>query len=242
MSHELGIPSIVTARLASYTGLAVAAATGGMATSSAHADTYTGQSVSSFTVDFSSSNNFTWSDTRQNQHFMTTADGFKIKAFIWGSQLYGESYHSRGAGFNVPLSVLDSVGEVKWFKAGTGSRLVSYGQNAEVYNFGIEWSYGWTANSNWGQTNLVEGERAFVGFSVNQTPNGGPELNGFIEYQITAHANGISLEVFSWAYNLGSPITMPANGGGGGAVPGLGGIAALACGAAGVRRSRHRAA
>jgi hypothetical protein len=37
-------------------------------------------------------------------------------------------------------------------------------------------------------------------------------------------------------------ITLPSQGGGGGAVPGLGGIAALACGAAGVRRSRQRVA
>ena len=50
----------------------------------------------------------------------------------------------------------------------------------------------------------------------------------------------------SWNFNVGdssTAITMPANsGGGGGAVPGIGGLAGLAMGAAGMRRKRQRVA
>jgi hypothetical protein len=57
--------------------------------------------------------------------------------------------------------------------------------------------------------------------------------------------DGSSITVSRWAYegDVNTGISTPAaSGGGGGAVPGLGGLAALACGAAGMRRSRNRVA
>ncbi len=55
--------------------------------------------------------------------------------------------------------------------------------------------------------------------------------------------DGSSITVSRWAYegDVNTGINTPAASGGG-AVPGLGGLAALACGAAGMRRSRNRVA
>ena len=86
--------------------------------------------------------------------------------------------------------------------------------------------------------------RAYLGFRIGF---GGGARVGWIEFV----NDGNSVTVSRWAYEseVGSGITTPnesfnggGGGGGGGAVPGLGGLAALACGAAGMRRSRNRVA
>jgi len=86
--------------------------------------------------------------------------------------------------------------------------------------------------------------RAYLGFRIG---SGGGARVGWIEFV----NDGNSVTVSRWAYEseVGTGITTPnesfnggGGGGGGGAVPGLGGLAALACGAAGMRRSRNRVA
>ncbi|MCP4743347.1 MAG: LPXTG cell wall anchor domain-containing protein [Actinomycetales bacterium] len=57
-------------------------------------------------------------------------------------------------------------------------------------------------------------------------------------------ANGAYVTIMDWSFNTGdvnTSITMPATGGSD-AVPGIGGLAGLAMGAAGLRRKRQRVA
>jgi len=63
---------------------------------------------------------------------------------------------------------------------------------------------------------------------------------GWIEFD--RQMSGLTITRWGIEEDAATTITLPSQGGGGGAVPGLGGIAALACGAAGVRRSRQRVA
>ena len=74
----------------------------------------------------------------------------------------------------------------------------------------------------------------YIGFSM--TTSSGTEINGFVDYEYQVVDFGYELIMRSWAYNIDESVTMP----GTTPVPGLGGLAALACGAAGVRRRRHR--
>ena len=76
------------------------------------------------------------------------------------------------------------------------------------------------------------------------------EFTAWFEYELVLSSTTVELTIHSYAYDLyGAPLMMPGTGGsmgggmgGGGAVPGLGGLAALACGAAGMRRNRQRVA
>jgi MYXO-CTERM domain-containing protein len=67
---------------------------------------------------------------------------------------------------------------------------------------------------------------------------------GWINFDFDRSAGQRSFTINSWNFNVGdssTAITMPANSGGG-AVPGIGGLAGLAMGAAGLRRKRQRVA
>jgi hypothetical protein len=97
----------------------------------------------------------------------------------------------------------------------------------------------WLGVGNVAFTNPAAGTTAYLGFRL--TLGGGASRFGWIEYV----NDGSSVTVSRWAYegDVNTGISTPAaSGGGGGAVPGLGGLAALACGAAGMRRSRNRVA
>jgi len=136
-------------------------------------------------------------------------------------------------------------------KAG-GSQSITISQNMTSPDVNGNRSSGHViAASNWNtyyNPNTTRGTRGplassptgFLGFSaVNDATD--DVINGFVEYSWSVSDASVTFTVNQWAYNINSAITMPANGGGG-AVPGLGGLAALACGAAGVRRNRQRVA
>lgn len=117
-----------------------------------------------------------------------------------------------------------------------------------AYN-GVFQSFGQTAflttGGNTGGINSQLGTY-YVGFKVQ----GSDFLNryGWVEYVYSSNNPNV-VTVSRWAYQsdgfsgavAGATGTV-ADGGGGGAVPGLGGLAALAMGAAGMRRSRNRVA
>ena len=97
------------------------------------------------------------------------------------------------------------------------------------------------ANDNWtsGAQTLyhVADTTLYLGFRL--TVGEGDSRYGWIEFVNT----GGSITVSRWAYEsaLNTGISTP-TAGSNNAVPGLGGLAALACGAAGVRRNRNRVA
>ncbi|RPG13684.1 MAG: hypothetical protein CBB69_012785 [Phycisphaera sp. TMED9] len=129
----------------------------------------------------------------------------------------------------------DGVGisEVKWFTGNAESRLVSADATGAMAtqssNFVFE---GGTYNGlKVGYDFAPDG---YIGFSMTTTS--GTEINGFVDYEYENLDYGYELIMKSWAYNIDESVTMP----GTTPVPGLGGLAALACGAAGVRRRRHR--
>ncbi|MEE2972275.1 MAG: hypothetical protein VX672_04045 [Planctomycetota bacterium] len=85
---------------------------------------------------------------------------------------------------------------------------------------------------------LAAGQRGFLalGFELD-----GEAVFGWAD--ISLSADGLSLTLHGWAFeDSGEAILAGQTEGGGTPVPGLGGLAALACGAAGLRRKRDRVA
>ncbi len=108
----------------------------------------------------------------------------------------------------------------------TGSQLVGYGEL-------LDSSDNWAVNDSFRKLPVLNTTR-YLGFRLNV---GADYRFGWIEF---VNAGG-SITVSRWAYesDVNTGITAGASGG---VVPGLGGLAALACGAAGMRRSRNRVA
>lgn len=132
-----------------------------------------------------------------------------------------------------------SVESMFGFAGGSESRVIDGTVGADGA-FGNRVTF-FSSSGSYGNTFMSLDTRAFVGFSVYNRATQ-QVVNAWAEYQLTKGENSIELTIFSWAYNVDSPITMPANQGGSTPVPGLGGLAALACGAAGMRRKRNRVA
>ncbi|MEE2972276.1 MAG: hypothetical protein VX672_04050, partial [Planctomycetota bacterium] len=97
-----------------------------------------------------------------------------------------------------------------------------------------------TFSSSTGSTTgaMSPGQRGFLalGFELD-----GDRVFGWAD--ISLSTDGLSLTVHGWAFeDSGEAILAGQTEGGGTPVPGLGGLAALACGAAGLRRKRDRVA
>ncbi len=219
------------ARIATVTPAAsrnslVAAAVAGVA-SPAIADTYDASSTTPLTLSATANSSF------DVQNVMNVAS-IDFQAFAFFSSIGKWS-----AGIYVDIFDLGAISTFKLFQGGTQSRLISFGQTPDSSNQA-------SANVVVGNTGssgaLLPASSGFVGFSMKLVNT--DIVNGFFEYSWSVSAAGATFTISQWAYNINSAITMPANGGGGGggAVPGLGGLAALACGAAGMRRNRQRVA
>jgi hypothetical protein len=82
--------------------------------------------------------------------------------------------------------------------------------------------------------------RGFLGIKITGATGPVSTVYGWLDFGFNADTG--TTTVYAWGYDdSGAPI-IAGQTGGGGAVPGLGGLAALACGAAGVRGRRHRVA
>ena len=89
---------------------------------------------------------------------------------------------------------------------------------------------------------LELGAGMIVGFAFTDS-SGGDTYYGWVAYDLSMSAGSYSFTVNGWAYNdvAGEGIIAGQNqAAGSSAVPGLGGLAALAIGAAGVRSRRQR--
>ena len=89
-------------------------------------------------------------------------------------------------------------------------------------------------------SSLELGTGKIVGFSL--TDSGGETYYGWIDYTLSMFEGEYTFTINGWAYNdvANQGIIAGQNTAAGSAVPGLGGLAALAIGAAGVRSRRQR--
>ncbi len=225
------------ARIASVAGIGSTAGLG----SAAVADTYdfsssTPQTVSGYT-------STSWNSSSVAAFTMGSAQG-GIALNFFAAAASSTSFYSWG--FKIPNSdrsnfINGPAGEPIFRLGGSQSIIISQGMTGGSNTWAISGS------------SFLAGapSTGYLGFSIAEMDSSrnptGNVFNGFLEYTFTLTESAAILTVNQWAYNVNSAITMPANGGGGGgggggAVPGLGGLAALACGAAGMRRNRQRVA
>lgn len=228
---EPSVKSSADRRFAAYAALAAVPCVAGTA---AVADTYDGSGNTPVTA---SSVQQTWAEET-----VFVAAGLRFKAFAFNSVWNGDRFAS--AAFGLETSDRSSGGglgrSMKFFLGGSAARTVSASAAADFSAFFAGYANDNQVNDYTGATRRFDVGTGHLGFSVLNSVTG-DTVNGFIEYTVTLGTGYTSFTVSNWAYNIDGAITMPANGGGG-AVPGLGGLAALACGAAGVRRNRNRVA
>ena len=129
---------------------------------------------------------------------------------------------------------------MKFWSGGTQSKVISAGATGagETNNghggsqLGINGSYLLGTGTT--------GSNRYLGFFVQNTVTT-DYVAGWINFDFDRSAGQRSFTINSWNFDVGAnaSVTMPANGG---AVPGIGGLAGLAMGAAGMRRKRQRVA
>ncbi|MCP4741223.1 MAG: hypothetical protein GY871_03195 [Actinomycetales bacterium] len=144
-----------------------------------------------------------------------------------------------------------------WSSSGSARVFLDFYRNGQVWNMvdaGASIGPGFTGTRSASQhmsfnnsamfsstvKNLVSGTGEIVGFSFDV---GGETFYGWIDYDLSMSEGEYAFTVNSWAYNdvAGQGIIAGQNqAAGSSAVPGLGGLAALAIGAAGVHTRRQR--
>ena len=175
-----------------------------------------------------------------------TAAGLQFQAFV-----FSRSSGSQSGG----LQLLDSdrsnpAGEVRFWAFDSASQVISwnaagYDQSNSGYGGRQIFSYSGTTTYMMGTGLSASGN--YMGFAV-QNEDSGTYVAGWVQmaFDFSAGnvANGAYVTIMDWSFNTGdvnTSITMPATGGGT-PVPGIGGLAGLAMGAAGLRRKRQRVA
>ena len=150
-----------------------------------------------------------------NQHFGSWSVSGSAVASLWGT---GSVYWSR-------VNADDSIG--------TGFSGTFYNSNyMTFFNSGMTRSGG----------PLELGTGVIVGFAFTES-SGGDTYYGWVDYDLSMSEGSFTFTVNGWAYNdvAGQGIIAGQDqAAGSSAVPGLGGLAALAIGAAGVRSRRQR--
>ena len=229
-----------TARLKTYTALAAApcAALGGIAaeTHAAPGNVPVTAQLQGGTTIFVKLDAFTAADL-QFQAFV-----FASSSSSGGLQLdtNDRTFNSGPAGV-MRFWGMDSAAQViSWNAAG-------YDQSNDGYGGRINWS---ASSRTYMMGEGESGSGNYMGFAV-QNMDTGTYVAGWVQmaFDFSARnvANGAYVTIMDWSFNTGdvnTSITMPGSPpqGGSGAVPGVGGLAGLAMGAAGLRRKRQRVA
>ena len=222
-----------TTRLKTYTALAAApcAALGGIA-----AETHAAPGSVGVTAQLQGGSSFV------SVNAFTAADlQFQAFAFQWsaGSLSGGLQLASGDRG--------NPAGYMRFWSFDSASQVISWnaaGSDRSNRGFG-----GISASSSMMGTG-VSATGNYMGFAV-QNEDTGTYVAGWVQmaFDFSAGnvANGSYVTIMDWSFNTGdvnTSITMPGSPpqGGSGAVPGVGGLAGLAMGAAGLRRKRQRVA
>ena len=223
-----------TSRLKTYTALAAApcAALGGIA-----AETHAAPGSVAVTAQLQGGTEFVSSNA-------FTAAGLQFQAFV-----YSASPGSRSGGLQLSYSDRAVAGNVRFWAFDSASQVISW--NAAGYDGSNRGFGGQRIRTTTTSTHMMgEGVSAsgnYMGFAV-QNEDSGTYVAGWVQmaFDFSAGnvANGSYVTIMDWSFNTGdvnTSITMPATGGSD-AVPGIGGLAGLAMGAAGLRRKRQRVA
>ena len=169
-----------------------------------------------------------------------TAADIQFQAFVFNWTLSSSS-----GGLQIFSGDRGAAGEMKFWGVETGSQTISF--NATGFDKSNDGFGGWKKNGP-NSTSMVgtgPSGSGYLGFAV-QNENTGTYVAGWVNftYDRSLGANGSFFTINSWLFNTGdstTSITMPGTAASG-AVPGVGGLAGLAMGAAGLRRKRQRVA
>ena len=134
-----------------------------------------------------------------------------------------------------------AAGQIQFWSGGTQSKVISSSATgAGLTNAG----YGGSQINNFNLLGTGDtGSNRYLGFFVQNTATA-DYVAGWINFDFNRSSGQRSFTINSYSVDVagsGATITMPANGGAA-AVPGIGGLAGLAMGAAGLRRKRQRVA
>jgi hypothetical protein len=214
-------------RLQKYSALAAApgAAIGGLAVGGISVEATAGVTTVTANANFSSTNQAVF-----------TAGGIGFSAWAFFS-----SDSSASMGLMIKGADRSDAGQIKFWSGGTQSKVISASATGVGHT-----NDGW-GGSSFGNFNELgtgdTGSNRYLGFFVQNTLTT-DYVAGWINFDFDRSSGQRSFTINSWNFNVGdssTTITMPANSGGG-AVPGIGGLAGLAMGAAGMRRKRQRVA
>lgn len=213
-------------RVLSYT----AAATAALATASAHGDTII-RSSGEQTVN-------------QTNNPIGTIDAVELFYNNAGDayMMFAKNYVS--AGGSVAFAGFKANTYISWFQVQAGDSIfTNSAPNANYSSMGV----GTLPDSSWGNSAFGLGENQLWGFGFDRQANNTTYRHvGWVSFSLTEAQFGYHFVIHDWAFQTTSGGSIIAgqytDAGGGGAVPGLGGLAALACGAAGVRSRRQRVA
>jgi hypothetical protein len=163
-----------------------------------------------------------------------TAGGIDFKVFAFFSA-------TNAASMGLSIGNRGDAGPMKFWAGGTQSKVISASATGVGHTNN---GYGGSQLNNFNELGAGDtGSNRYLGFFVQHTPSSN-YVAGWINFDFDRSAGQRSFTINSWNFNVGdssTAITMPANSGGG-AVPGIGGLAGLAMGAAGLRRKRQRVA
>ena len=217
-----------TNRLKTYTALAVApcAALGGIA-----AETHAAPGQVPATAQLNNA-------TGNSVDAFTAADlQFQAFVFQWTA-------NSSSGGLQIANGDRAAAGEMKFWGVETGSQTISF--NATGFDQSNRGFGGWKNNSS-SMVGTGPSGSGYLGFAV-ENEDTDVYVAGWVNFtydrSLGSGANGNFFTINSWAFNTGdvtTSITMPGTAASG-AVPGVGGLAGLAMGAAGLRRKRQRVA
>ena len=158
---------------------------------------------------------------------------FNVFAFFSGS--------ISSASMGLSIDNRGDAGPMQFWSGGTQSKVISAGATGAGHTNN---GYGGSQVGNFNELGTGEtGSDRYLGFFV-QSELTSDYVAGWINFDFDRTEGIRAFTLNAWAFNVGdsdTSITMPANGGAA-PVPGIGGLAALAMGAAGMRRKRQRVA
>ena len=173
-----------------------------------------------------------------------TAAGLQFQAFLY-------EYSSRSSSGGLQLADGDRNGPaslMRFFAVDSVAKSISWNAGFDKENRGYGgWQVFISSSSSTNMVGTMEGS-GYLGFAVeNQDTD--TYVAGWVQFDLNRTLgngeNGSFFKILCYEYRAGdenTTILMPATTGGSTPVPGIGGLAGLAMGAAGVRRKRQRKA